>query len=473
MPETSRCPVCGTPLPSDAPEGLCPRCSFGGALEVESEGREQRSEVSDQETTDASPLPRRFGDYELLEEIAHGGMGVVYKARQGSLNRTVAVKLIRAGPYASKEYVHRFRVEASAAAVLQHPHIVAVHEVGVHQGQHYFSMDYVAGRSLAQIVREGPLAPNRAARYVQQIAEAIEYAHAAGILHRDLKPSNVLIDAQDQPRITDFGLAKQLHSDSAVTLTGEVIGTPGYMPPEQASGRRGAVQAWSDVYSLGAILYHLLTGRAPFAGLSIEATIDAMLHQDPVSVRLLNPAVPRDLDTICLKCLEKEPAKRYVSAQLLAEELGRFLNQKPILARPLHTAGRTWRWCRRNPRLASAVGLAVLSLLIGLAGVSWQWRRAESQRQRAEAGELLARQQGYVWDMNLAQQAITAKNRGRALELLNRHRPADKSEIRNPKSESSSGVTFGNTAKAKPKRSWAGFPVAFVRWRCRLMGAGS
>jgi WD40 repeat protein/tRNA A-37 threonylcarbamoyl transferase component Bud32/tetratricopeptide (TPR) repeat protein len=331
---------------------------------------------------------QRFGDYELLGEIAQGGMGVVYKARQLSLNRTVAVKMIRSGAFASKEFVQRFRVEASAAAVLQHPNIVAVHEVGVHEGQHFFSMDYVAGQNLAQMVRDGPLPANRAARYVQRIAEAIHYAHQSGILHRDLKPSNVLVDQNDQPRVTDFGLAKQLNSESSATLTGEVMGTPGYMPPEQASGNRGAVKAWSDVYSLGAILYHLLTGRAPFAAGSLEETLNQVLHQDPVSLRLLNPAVPRDLDTICLKCLEKEPTKRYSSAQLLAEELTRFLNQEPILARPLSTVGKAARWCRRKPALATALGL-VLLVAIGSPIAAFRINRArhaeQRERQRAQA----------------------------------------------------------------------------------------
>jgi WD40 repeat protein/predicted Ser/Thr protein kinase len=352
----------------------------------------------------------------LLEEIGQGGMGVVWKARQVSLNRTVAVKMIRAGPWASKEFVHRFRMEASAAAVLQHPNIVAVHEVGVHQGQHFFSMDYVVGKNLAQVVREGPVPAQRAARYVQKMAEAIQHAHESGILHRDLKPSNVLIDAHDEPRLTDFGLAKQLQGDSAVTLTGEVIGTPAYMPPEQASGNRGAIKAWSDIYSLGAILYHLLTGRAPFAAPSLEETIQQVLQRDPVSVRLLNPAVPRDLETICLKCLEKEPAKRYVTAQLLADELGRFLRGEPILARPISRAGRVWRWCRRNPRVATATAVAVLSVLLGLTGILWQWRRAA-------AGELLARQNAYAADMKGVQTALASGDLGEALSCLNRHRP--------------------------------------------------
>ena len=336
--------------------------------------------------------------------------------------------MIRAGPYASKEFVHRFRTEASAAAVLQHPNIVAVHEVGMQQGQHFFSMDYVAGKDLAQLLRDGPVPAQCAARYVQKMAEAIQHAHESGILHRDLKPSNVIIDAHDEPRITDFGLAKQLHGDSTVTLTGEVIGTPAYMPPEQASGNRGAVKAWSDIYSLGAILYHLLTGRAPFAAPSLEETIQQVLQRDPVSVRLLNPAVPRDLETICLKCLEKGPVKRYATAQLLADELGRYLKTEPILARPISRAGRVWRWCRRNPRVATATDVAFLSLVIGLAGTTWGWRRAK-------VNELLALKSAYAADINLAQRALQANDVGLAVSLLTQHRPGGKAGSREQKAE--------------------------------------
>jgi eukaryotic-like serine/threonine-protein kinase len=435
------CEECGTELPPRAPAGLCPKCLLGQAVQAGVEcAQAGQSAAGPSEGALADTCTGRFGDYELIEEIAHGGMGVVYRARQVSLNRTVAVKLMRAGPFASKEFVHRFRTEAAAAAVLQHPNIVAVHEVGVHEGQQFFSMDYVAGQNLAQIVHDGPLVPNRAARYVQKIAQAIQHAHDSGILHRDLKPSNVIIDVHDEPRITDFGLAKFVlpasggqgaaegtAEESGATLSGQVIGTPAYMPPEQASGNRGAVKAWSDVYSLGAILYHLLTGRAPFAAGSLEETLDQVLHQDPPSVRLLNPAVPRDLETICLKCLEKEPGRRYARAQLLAEELGRYLNKEPIQARPISTAGRTWRWCRRNPRLASATALTMLSLLLGLTGILWQWRRAS-------AGELLARQNAYAADMRLGQIAVADKDVGGTKRLLEKHSPPtnQNSAIGNP-----------------------------------------
>jgi serine/threonine protein kinase len=288
---------------------------------------------------------RRFGDYELLEEIAHGGMGIVYKARQVSLDRIVALKLLLFGQYASQEFVHRFRIEAAAAASLQHPNIVAIHEVGVHQDQHYFAMDFVDGPDLAKLLRDQPLAPACAARYLKTIAEAIHFAHQSRVLHRDLKPSNILIDSADQPRVTDFGLAKRLTPGSSVamdhsplTVTGQMLGSPNFAPPEQVSAQRGQIGPASDVYSLGAILYHALTGRPPFLGQSLSDTLRLVLETEAVAPRLLNPAIPADLETICLKCLEKEPAKRYPTAQALADELSRFLKDEPILARPVNRA---------------------------------------------------------------------------------------------------------------------------------------
>ena len=284
---------------------------------------------------------KRFGDYELQEEIARGGMGVVYKARQVSLNRTVAVKMIIAGEFASKDFVRRFLAEAQATAALQHPNIVAIHEVGEHAGQHFFSMDYVQGRNLAEMARDAPLPVERAARYVKIIAEAIHYAHEQGTLHRDLKPSNVLIDGDDQPRITDFGLAKRFQSspefsarESQLTITGQILGSPNFMPPEQAGGKEKHGRH-SDVYGLGGILFYLITGRPPFDGLSVAETLDQVLNSDPVSPLVFRPSVPEDIGTICLKCLEKNPTKRYATAQEVAGELARFLDDVPILARRL------------------------------------------------------------------------------------------------------------------------------------------
>lgn len=325
-----------------------------------------------------------FGEYELLEEIARGGMGVVYRARQKSLGRTVAVKMILAGAQAGKEFVQRFRTESAAAAILQHPNIVAIHDVGVHEGRHYFSMDYVEGQSLAQLVKQQPLAPARAAHYAEILAAAIHYAHEHGILHRDLKPSNVLIDADDQPRITDFGLARRLDGESSLTMTGQVLGSPNFMPPEQAGAKRGKVGRTSDVYALGGILYYLLTGRAPFQADSLEHLISQVLHADPVAPRVLNPAVPPDLETITLKCLEKEPSRRYQTAQELAEELGRVLRHEPICARPITPPEKLWRWCRRKPALAASLSLIAILLSIVIVGSPIAIFRINRERVHAE-----------------------------------------------------------------------------------------
>jgi tRNA A-37 threonylcarbamoyl transferase component Bud32/outer membrane protein assembly factor BamB len=320
---------------------------------------------------------RSFGDYELLEEVARGGMGVVYKARQTSLNRTVALKMILAGQLASAEDVQRFYREARTAAGLQHPHIVAIHEVGEHDGQHYFSMDFVEGRSLADLVRDHPLPPAHAARYVKAVAEAIAYAHRHGTLHRDLKPANVLIDAADQPRVTDFGLARPLGPDRGLTASGAVVGTPGYMPPEQASADRGRMGPASDVYSLGAVLYELVTGRPPFQAATPLDTLLQVLEAEPAPPRLLNPAVSRDLETIILKCLSKEPGRRYPTAGALADDLGAFLEGRPIKARPPGEMERALRWAwRHRRRLMPVAGILLLAgAVLGWIGYT-QWRLA-------------------------------------------------------------------------------------------------
>ena len=435
------CGQCGAPLPADAPQGVCPQCELQGALALLG-GDSDTAAGNDPRGGDTDQFrPRSFGNYELLEEIARGGMGVVYKARQRGLDRTVAVKMILVERFAGKHSVQRFRGEAAAAGVLQHPNIVAIHEIGMHEGQHFFSMDFVEGQNLAQLVGHRPLPASRAARYLQRIAEAVHYAHEQGILHRDLKPSNVLIDAAtDQPRITDFGLAKRFvvpptggpettgpaeaGTTSDLTLSGQVLGSPNFMPPEQASRGRGKVGRPSDVFGLGAILYFLLTARAPFQGESLEATISQVLQVDPVAPRLLNPSVPADLETICLKCLEKEPARRYATARALAEELGRFLDDQPILARPVGRAEKAGRWCRRNPVAAALGAVATVVLLLGFAGVTWQWRRASRAVADTEVQRDLAQGHLYAAQMKLAHAACQAGQMGRALQLLRARQPS-------------------------------------------------
>jgi eukaryotic-like serine/threonine-protein kinase len=283
----------------------------------------------------SSPPPAQtvFGDFELLVEIARGGMGVVYKARQISLDRIVALKMILAGRLAGDEDLIRFRTEAEAAAKLRHANIVAVHDVGEIDGQHFFSMDFIDGQTLAQRLASGPLPSREAARYLLKIARAVHYAHRHGVLHRDLKPSNILVDADNEPHVTDFGLAKRLGPDAGHTRTGAVLGTPSYMAPEQASGRIKDQGPWTDVYGLGAVLYELLTGRPPFKSETPLDTLMQVLDTDPVPPRLLNPKVDADLETICLKCLDKDHKHRYATAQDLAEDLDRYLNGDTISAR--------------------------------------------------------------------------------------------------------------------------------------------
>jgi WD40 repeat protein/tRNA A-37 threonylcarbamoyl transferase component Bud32 len=319
------------------------------------------------ESASAAPGTRveYFGDYQLLAEVGRGGMGVVYKARQETLNRTVALKMILSGRLATEADVRRFRAEAEAAARLDHHGIVTVYEVGQHEGQHYFSMAFVEGESLAHRLAQGLLAPREAADLTRKVAEAVAYAHVEGVVHRDLKPANILIDKNGQPRLTDFGLAKRVEGDSGLTATGQILGTPSYMPPEQASGCGDAVGPLSDVYSLGAILYCLLTGRPPFQADNPLDTLMQVLQRDPVPPRQLNAAIPRDLETICLKCLEKDPRKRYPSAQELTADLGRFLGGLPIRARPVTQAERTVKWVKRNKFVAGATATVFLALVTG------------------------------------------------------------------------------------------------------------
>ena len=380
---------------------------------------------------------RVIGDYELTEEIGRGGMGVVYRARQRSLGRVVALKVLPLAQFSSPGAMKRFRAEAAMAAALQHPNIVAIHEVGEHEGQPYYSMDYIQGQDLAELVRDKPLSARRAASLLKSIAEAVEHAHGRGILHRDLKPSNVLVDLLGQPRITDFGLATRVgdpvHPDTesipppddrsdldsrirvpsfAQTLSGAILGSPNYMPPEQASGQ-GVVSSASDVYSLGAILFHLLTGRPPFQAETIEDTVLQLLRVEPPAPRLLNRSIPRDLETICLKCLSKAPACRYPTAQALADDLDRFLKGEPIRARQAGLAQRLVKWCRRHPaRAAAVVGLAAVAIASALTAMHLQSLSRE------------LRLHLYVQDMNVALRSWQEGNTAQTFDLLKRHLPS-------------------------------------------------
>jgi len=382
---------------------------------------------------DRRSAARRFGDYELIEEIARGGMGVVFKARQVSLNRLVALKMIVGGGLASPRAVQRFRMEAEAAANLTHPHIVPIYEIGEHDGQHYFSMRLLEGGSLEARIAEfalpgetgsnGPLVgaevaarQARIARLMATVARAIHYAHQHGVLHRDLKPANILLDGAGEPQVADFGIAKLLAGGGAMTHTATVVGTPNYMAPEQAAGRTTQLTTAADVFGLGAVLYRLLTGRPPFEGATPMATLQQVLERDPAGPRSHNPAVARDLETICLKCLNKDPQRRCASAEAVADELERWLAGVPIAARKVTRAERVWRWCRRKPLLAALWFALATAIVTGFLVSTTEWRRAN--RNAATLRESL-----YAADMGVAFQAWDGGNIARARELLDQHRP--------------------------------------------------
>jgi serine/threonine protein kinase/Tfp pilus assembly protein PilF len=384
------CRKCGAKIFSDAPEGLCARCvlrialgkfrdasvvegdlSAGASAKVDDPGQVDKPMRAATKSASAAELLGELGDYELLEEIGRGGQGVVFRARQKSLNRTVALKVISLGQWASKAHLKRFRLEAEAAARLEHPGIVPIHEVGERDGSCYFSMKFVEGGQLDAVVRQAPLSIRQAVELIAKVARTVHYAHEHGILHRDIKPGNILLDAKGEPHLTDFGLARLIESESSITQTLDVLGTPSYMAPEQALGNNAAVSSVTDVYALGAVLYQLLTGQPPFAGGTTYETIKLLLDTEPRQPRLLNPKIDRDLSTICLKCLEKDPKRRYSSALALADDLERWLKHEPIQARHTGVFARGRKWVRRNP--TSALLASSLIALAGAAGwIGWK-----------------------------------------------------------------------------------------------------
>ncbi len=365
----TKCAKCGGPLSSGRAGNVCPRCLLGAAMTMTANVMETSSSAS---TAPARPAPLRMGNYELLGEIARGGMGVVYKARQAGLNRLVAVKVVAAGQFASNESLERFRIEAEAAARLSHPNIVAIYEVGQSDGREFFSMELVEGDSLDRWIKKHPLSSDGIAELTKKISEATHFAHQRGVLHRDLKPQNILMDEDGNPHVADFGLAKQSENDSTLTVTGVVFGTPGYAAPEQASGRHDRVGPASDVFSVGAILYFLLTDAAPHAAATAIEAFRKTLEEPPVPPSRLRATVPRDLETICLKCLEKEPDRRYPSARALAEDIDRFLSRLPLQARRAGPFWHLWALVRSRPWAVTGLASLLQLAMIGLAYGLWQ-----------------------------------------------------------------------------------------------------
>lgn len=399
------CPACGGEVPGDAPGGLCPSCLLDlsthdsaaptsplgdGPRGVDDECKSRVTLPHDgSDRLDRTFEPRTLGDYELLGLIARGGMGVVYRARQISLNREVAVKMIRTSRFASRQEVRRFRTEAEVAARLDHPNLVPIYEVGEHEGEYFYSMKLIEGPNLARMA--SGLDVREAVGLTAKIARAVHAAHQLGVLHRDLKPENILIDPAGEPHVTDFGLAMDLGEASAESGSGVVMGTPHYMPPEQAAGRRSLMSTAADVYGLGAVLYRLLTGRPPFEGDSAVEILQKVVNRSPDPPRDLNRAVDRDLETICLKCLEKDPKDRYGSAEALAQDLDRWLRIEPIEARPISTTERVAKWARRRPSVAAAAAAVVVTSVAGLATVLFLWREAAAGRLAATENETRVR----------------------------------------------------------------------------------
>src|SRR5438093_4384964 len=383
------CRKCGAEIFADAPEGLCTACLFETGLDLPADETDEPPNAGRARPPGAPKMKSGstgtfgdFGDYELLEVIGRGGQGVVYRARQKSLNRTVARKVISLGHWATEAHLKRFRREAEAAASLDHSGIVPIYEVGERDGSCYFSMKLVEGGQLDEVIKREPMPIRRAIELIAKVARTVHYAHEHGILHRDIKPGNILLDGKGEPHLTDFGLARLVETESTVTRTMEVLGTPSYMAPEQAVGNNARISSATDVYGVGAVLYQLLTGQPPFAGGATYETIKLLLDTEPRQPRLLNPKIDRDLSTICLKCLEKDPKRRYSSALALTEDLERWLKHEPIQARRTGILSRGKKWVRRNPTSAALMA----SLVVLAAAAGWIVWKSELIRQPLTTG---------------------------------------------------------------------------------------
>jgi hypothetical protein len=438
------CGRCGVLRPADAPEGLCPKCLLGSALEDDLE------EELDVEAADVVELPSlattrrdtleapvagageahaeakaggyqrealKVGGYQLEALIARGGMGSVYRARQLGLDRTVALKICVGAGLASEADRARFQAEAHVVARLEHPNILPIHEVGAHWGIPYFTMPLLGGGSLGERVAEYASDPRAAAELLVTLARAVEHAHRRGVLHRDLKPANVLFDGEGRPFLTDFGLARALDGGQRLTRTGAILGTPAYLAPEQLdAGEHRPLTVAVDVYGLGAILYELLTGRPPFEGGRLEAVLEEVRHAEPARPSLRNQRVDRELETLCLKCLEKEPARRYPTAEAVAEELERWLRGEPLVALPVGAAERWGKWLKRR-RAAAVVGsIALVAVALGLAGTLWQAGRAQEAQARLD-------ESGYVNAIAQSERELRAGRVSRARDLLDAAAP--------------------------------------------------
>jgi serine/threonine protein kinase/Tfp pilus assembly protein PilF len=367
---------------ADAPQGVCSACLFRtGLASLDNENDEAFAPT-------IARMLKDFGDYELLEEIGRGGQGVVYRARQKSLNRIVALKVIGLAHWATQAHVKRFRMEAEAAAHLDDPRIVPIYEIGERDGACYYSMKFIEGGQLDKIIGSEPMPSRKAAELTAKLAHTLHHAHQHGVLHRDVKPGNILLDAKGEPHLTDFGLARLVEKESTVTRTLEVLGTPSYMAPEQAAGNNTQLTRATDVYGLGAVLYQLLTSHPPFAGATTYETVRMVLETLPRQPRLYNPKVDRDLETICLKCLEKEPARRYASGEAVAEDIERFLRNEPIRSRRSSRLEHVWRWCKRKPLVASLVAALIMVVAIGSAAALLESRRIQKERELVRRANL-------------------------------------------------------------------------------------